>query len=102
MTLGSMSCSFSIFAFLYQDQVNELAVSVAGFNYADADNLRRAFGRSNNARLLSMYMDKFIEGSAGHGVPEDTARAIFGKFSGQCMFPEAHAVAFGITAYQMA
>ena len=87
---------------LYQDQVNELAVSVAGFSYAEADNLRRAFGRSNNARLLSMYMNKFIDGAAGRGVSEDAARAIFGKFSGQYMFPEAHAVAFGVTAYQMA
>ena len=37
-----------------------------------------------------------------NGVPEDAAEKIFGKFSGQYMFPESHAYAFGVTAYQMA
>ena len=87
---------------LYQDQVNELAVEVAGFSYLDGDNLRRAFSRKNNAGLLAMYWEKFRDGAAEKGVPEEAARKIFGKFSGQYMFPESHAYAFGITAYQMA
>ena len=86
---------------LYQDQVNELAVEVAGFSYKDADNLRRAFGRRNNKGLIETYWEKFLEGAAAKGVPEESARKIFGKFSGQYMFPESHAYAFGITAYQM-
>ena len=86
---------------LYQDQVNELAVEVAGFSYRDADNLRRAFGRKNNKGLIEAYWEKFREGAAAKGVPEESARKIFGKFSGQYMFPESHAYAFGVTAYQM-
>ena len=86
---------------LYQDQVNELAVEVAGFSYRDADNLRRAFGRRNNKGLIETYWEKFLEGAAAKGVPEESARKIFGKFSGQYMFPESHAYAFGVTAYQM-
>ena len=86
---------------LYQDQVNELAVEVAGFSYTDGDNLRRAFSRKNNKGLLTTYWEKFRDGAAKNGVPEETARKIFGKFSGQYMFPESHAYAFGITAYQM-
>ena len=86
---------------LYQDQVNELAVEVAGFSYKDGDNLRRAFSRKNNKGLLTMYWEKFRDGAAKKGVAEETARKIFGKFSGQYMFPESHAYAFGITAYQM-
>ena len=86
---------------LYQDQVNELAVEVAGFSYKDADNLRRAFGRKNNKGLIEAYWEKFREGAAAKGVPEESARKIFGKFSGQYMFPESHAYAFGVTAYQM-
>ena len=42
---------------LYQDQVNELAVEVAGFSYRDADNLRRAFGRRNNKGLIETYWE---------------------------------------------
>ncbi|MBI4287755.1 MAG: hypothetical protein HY671_04915 [Chloroflexi bacterium] len=36
------------------------------------------------------------------GVNEEAARAIFDKFNGQYMFPESHAFAFGVTAYQAA
>jgi error-prone DNA polymerase len=86
---------------LFQDQVNELAVSVAGFTYSEADELRRAFSRKNNTSLLETYWEKFRDGAAENGVPEDAAQKVFNKFSGQYMFPESHAYAFGITAYQM-
>ena len=87
---------------LFQDQVNELAVYVAGFSPKKADDLRRAFSRKNNEGLLKQYWEEFRDGAAANGVPEEVAKKIFGKFSGQYMFPESHAYAFGITAYQMA
>ena len=87
---------------LFQDQVNQLATDVAGFSPKEADDLRRAFGRRNNRTLLEMYWERFKNGCAGRGVPEATAVKVFKKFSGQYMFPESHAYAFGITAYQMA
>ena len=87
---------------LFQDQVNQLAMDVAGFSPKEADNLRRAFGRKNNGSLLQDYWEKFRAGAAARGVPEETALTIFKRFSGQYMFPESHAYAFGITAYQMA
>ena len=87
---------------LFQDQVNELAVHVAGFGLKKADDLRRTFSRKNNEGLLKQYWEEFREGAAANGVPEEAAKKIFGKFSGQYMFPESHAYAFGITAYQMA
>ena len=87
---------------LFQDQVNELAVHVAGFGPKKADDLRRAFSRKNNKGLLEYYWEEFKDGAAANGVPVDAAEKIFGKFSGQYMFPESHAYAFGITAYQMA
>jgi len=87
---------------LFQDQVNQLAVDVAGFSPREADELRRAFGRKNNRALLEMYWEKFKDGAAQLEVSEDVAFKIFRRFSGQYMFPESHAYAFGITAYQMA
>ena len=87
---------------LFQDQVNQLAMDVAGFSPKEADDLRRAFGRRNNLNLLQMYRHKFRRGAAERKVPEPIAEKIFNKFSGQYMFPESHAFAFGVTAYQMA
>ena len=57
--------------------------------------------RKNNKGLLKTFWERFREGAAKKGVPEQAAKKIFGKFSGQYMFPESHAFAFGITAYQM-
>ncbi len=34
------------------------------------------------------------------GVDEEKAKRIFSKFNGYYMFPESHAFAFDITAYQ--
>ena len=87
---------------LFQDQVNQLAIDVAGFGPAEADQLRRAFGRKNNRSLLQAYWDKFRHGAMERGVPQEAAERIFRKFNGQYMFPESHAFAFGATAYHMA
>ena len=87
---------------LFQDQVNQLAMDVAGFSSAEADQLRRAFVRKNNQSLIELYHARFKRGAMERGVPEETAEKIFRKFNSQYMFPESHAFAFGITAYHMA
>lgn len=87
---------------LYQDQVNELAMSIGGFSGADAEQMRRAFHKREKDLLLSTWRKKFIDGAMGKGVSQDIALKIFKKFNGQYMFPESHAFAFGVTAYQMA
>ncbi|MBN1188635.1 MAG: DNA polymerase III subunit alpha [Dehalococcoidales bacterium] len=85
---------------LFQDQVNQLAIDVAGFAPSEADRLRRAFGRKHNAELIEQYRQKFFEGAKSRGVEADAAGTIFKKFNGLYMFPESHAFAFGVTAYQ--
>jgi len=85
---------------LFQDQVNQLAIDVAGFAPSEADRLRRSFGRRHNEELLKQYRQKFLEGAGSRGVSQAAAEAIFKKFNGLYMFPESHAFAFGVTAYQ--
>ena len=85
---------------LFQDQVNQVAIDLAGFSPLEADQLRRAYGRRNATELIQAYWERFRDGAARKGVDEETARRIFGKFNGHYMFPESHAFAFGITAYQ--
>jgi error-prone DNA polymerase len=85
---------------LFQDQVNQLAIDVAGFNPSYADQMRRAFGRRHNEELLKQFHQKFMDGARSRGVSDGAAENIFNKFNGQYMFPESHAFAFGVTAYQ--
>ena len=87
---------------LFQDQVNQLAMDIAGFSAVEADQLRRAFNRKHNETLITFYWEKFRQGAKGLGVPEAVAERIFKKFNGHYMFPESHAFAFGVTAYHMA
>jgi error-prone DNA polymerase len=85
---------------LFQDQFNQLAVDVAGFPPSEADRMRRAFGRKHNTELIEHYRLKFIQGAQGRGVSIPAAEKIFQKINGLYMFPESHAFAFGVTAYQ--
>ncbi|HZA23157.1 MAG TPA: OB-fold nucleic acid binding domain-containing protein, partial [Dehalococcoidia bacterium] len=90
---------------LFQDQLIQLAIDVAGFSPAEADQLRRAFTTFNRRKSLEQihrYWHRFREGAKRNGISEEVADRIFKKFNGHYMFPEAHAFAFGVTAYQMA
>lgn len=87
---------------VWQEQIIQLAMDVAGMSGAEADEMRRAFGRSNNDYLMTKFWDIFKSGALKNGVPENGARKIFSKISGHYMFPESHSYAFAITAYQAA
>jgi error-prone DNA polymerase len=103
--LESRALERTLGVILFQDQINQLAVDVAGFSPAEADQLRRAFTSFNRRKSLEQiqsYWHRFREGARRNGVPEEAAARIFQKFNGHYMFPEAHAFAFGVTAYQMA
>ncbi len=80
----------------------QLGMDLGGFTAAEADRMRRAFGRRDGQRLVAQYRERFIVGAGARGVSEKVAEVIFGKFNPHYMFPEGHAVAFAFTAYQMA
>ncbi len=86
---------------LFQDQINQVAHDVGGLSHSDADRLRRAFTKPNNAATIQRWWERFRDGAQANGVEEETARRIFDRFNGHYMFPESHAFAFGVTAYQI-
>ena len=86
---------------LYQDQLGELAVSVAGMSAVEGERMRKAFTRPDAWRHVPAWKEKFIAGARNRGVPPDAAERIYGKFHGLYQFPESHAYAFGVTAFQM-
>jgi error-prone DNA polymerase len=89
---------------IFQEQVIEVAMSVAGFSSSEAESLRRAMSRKRSRQALESHHLRFIEGATGNGVPEKTADSIFQQivgFSG-FGFPKAHSAAFGLLAYQSA
>ena len=87
---------------IWQEQVVQLLMDVAGMSAMQADEIRRAFTRPNADRLVAMHRDRFLKGATARGVPEETASRIFDKINGHFMFPESHSHAFAATAYQAA
>ena len=87
---------------VWQEQVVQLIMDVAGMSAAEADEVRRTFARQNNEHLIAMHREHFLAGAARNGVPSDIAERIFSKINGHYMFPESHSHAFAITAYQAA
>jgi len=87
---------------VFQDQVLEVAIALAGFSVGEAEGLRRAMSRKRSHDALEAYRGRFVEGAAAKGVDAETADLVFDKlvgFSG-FGFPKAHAAAFGLLAYQ--
>ncbi len=87
---------------LFQDQVVTLGMDVGGMTSTEADQMRRAFQRRNNEAIVKRYWEQFRDGAAERSVSEAIAEKIFRKFNPHYMFPEGHALAFGVTAYHMA
>jgi len=87
---------------VFQDQVLEVAIALAGFTVGEAEGLRRAMSRKRSHDALEAYRGRFVAGAAEKGVEAETADKVFDKlvgFSG-FGFPKAHAAAFGLLAYQ--
>ena len=87
---------------VFQDQVLEVAIALAGFTVGEAEGLRRAMSRKRSHDALEAYRGQFVAGAAAKGVDPEAADAVFDKlvgFSG-FGFPKAHAAAFGLLAYQ--
>ncbi len=87
---------------VWQEQAVQLLMDVGGFSASEADEVRRAFAKSNAESLLEVHRDRFVKGARARGVPKDVALRIFTKVNGHYMFPESHSHAFGVTAYQAA
>ena len=87
---------------VWQEQVVQLISDVSGMSQADADEMRRAFARHNNEKVITAYWERFREGAIDRGVDEHIARKIFSKINGHYMFPESHSHAFAVSAYQAA
>jgi error-prone DNA polymerase len=89
---------------VFQDQVLEVAMALAGFSVGEAEGLRRAMSRKRSHDALEAYRGRFVEGAARNGVDSATANLVYDKlvgFSG-FGFPKSHAAAFGLLAYQSA
>ncbi|SHG51391.1 error-prone DNA polymerase [Streptoalloteichus hindustanus] len=86
---------------LFQEQLMQIAVDVAGFTGAEADELRRAMGSKRSAERMERIRGRLFEGMAANGIRGELAERIYGKLLAFANFgfPESHALSFALLVY---
>jgi len=88
---------------VYQEQVMKIAVELAKYSMAEADDLRKAMGKKIPA-IMAKHRLRFMRGAKENSIPSDKAKMIFDlmeKFGGYG-FNKSHSAAYALIAYQTA
>ncbi|GIO11019.1 DNA-directed DNA polymerase [Cohnella xylanilytica] len=88
---------------VYQEQIMQIASSMAGFSLGEADLLRRAVGKKKR-EVLDEQRAHFVRGSLGQGYGEEEANRVYDlivRFA-DYGFPRAHAAAYAVLAFRTA
>lgn len=88
---------------VYQEQIMNAAMSLAGYSAADSDTLRKAISKKKEDQI-KVHENKFIKGAVANGIEEETARLIFDDWRNfaQYGFNKSHAADYGVVAVQTA
>jgi error-prone DNA polymerase len=79
----------------------QIAIDVAGFSAAEADQLRQAMGSKRSRERMEQLAGRFYAGMAERGIVGDVADQIFDKLAAFASygFPESHSVSFAYLVY---
>ena len=88
---------------VYQEQVIQVAVKIAGFTASQADKLRRAMSKKIPEEM-EKERDNFIESAHKNNIDRQVAKKIFEQILYFCEygFNKSHAAAYGLLAYYTA
>ena len=88
---------------LYQEQVMRVASAMAGFRLGEADLLRKAMGKKDQA-VMAEQRKKFVDGAKRNGIPNQKSRKIFDlmeKFA-RYGFNKSHSAAYAVVSARTA
>ncbi|MFI6265214.1 error-prone DNA polymerase [Micromonospora sp. NPDC051006] len=86
---------------LFQEQLMQLAIDLAGFDAAGADQLRRAMGAKRSVERMAQIADRLYAGMAERGITGELADDVYRKLTAFASygFPESHAMSFAYLVY---
>jgi error-prone DNA polymerase len=89
---------------LFQEQLLRMAMTVANFSGAEADELRRAVGMRRSWERMKNLEEKLRVGMTANGIDAATQDNIVQNISSFALygFPESHAASFALIAYASA
>ena len=88
---------------VYQEQIMQIAVTIAGYSMGQADTLRKVMAKKKR-ELVGVERERFVHGCIAQGHPERLGKELFDLIEpfADYGFPAAHACAYGFIAYQTA
>ncbi|HCU59330.1 MAG TPA: DNA polymerase III subunit alpha [Alphaproteobacteria bacterium] len=88
---------------VYQEQVMQIARSLAGYTMGEADKLRKVMGKKQ-IQEIPKQREKFMKGALANGIKEDIASSIFDQMEkfASYGFNKSHAAAYSLISYQTA
>lgn len=88
---------------VYQEQLMNAAVALAGYTQSEADDLRKAIAKKIPDKLQK-HRQKFVAGAVKNGIPEETANQIFSDWEefARYGFNKSHAADYGVIAVETA
>ena len=86
---------------LFQEQLMQMAIDVAGFTPGEADQLRQAMGSKRSSERMERLRGRLYDGMAERGITGEVADAIYEKLAAFANFgfPESHSVSFAYLVY---
>jgi error-prone DNA polymerase len=86
---------------LFQEQLMQMAIDVAGFTPSESDELRQAMGSKRSAARMERLRERLFAGMKERGITGDVADDIFHKMKAFANygFPESHSVSFAYLVY---
>jgi DNA polymerase-3 subunit alpha len=88
---------------VYQEQIIQIAVQLAGYLPGEADEIRKAVGKKIKEKIEA-HKAKFIAGSVKNGIDQAVAAAIYGdiEYFARYGFNKAHAADYAVMTCQTA
>ena len=86
---------------LFQEQLMQMSIDVAGFTPSEADQLRQAMGAKRSHDRMERLRARFHDGTAANGVTPGVSEQIWDKLAAFANygFPESHSVSFAYLVY---
>jgi error-prone DNA polymerase len=86
---------------LFQEQVMQMAIDVAGLTPSESDQLRQAMSAKRSTARMERMRDKLYTGMAANGITGDVADEIYEKLTAFAHFgfPESHSISFAYLVY---
>src|SRR4051794_29579456 len=89
---------------LFQEQLMQMAIDVAGFTPSEADQLRQAMSSKRSRERMEQLRQRLYDGMAERGITGAVAEELFDKMAAFANygFPESHSVSFAFLVYASA